>query len=100
MQLSDSLEVGIGLSFIFFLSSLVLASIHEMIETVLKARGKYLFDGICELFNDPARLADGERIAKVIYQHPLVRGLMQGDVSQPDFRKKLPTFPHATSPLP
>jgi predicted chitinase len=92
MQLSDSLEVGIGLSFIFFLSSLVLASIHEMIETVLKARGKYLFDGICELFNDPARLADGERIAKVIYQHPLVRGLMQGDVSQPDFRKKLPSY--------
>ena len=53
MHVSDALEVGIGLSFIFFIASLVLASIHEMIETVLKARGKYLFQGVVELFDDP-----------------------------------------------
>ena len=94
MQFSDSLEVGIGLSFIFFLSSLVLASIHEMIETVFKARGRYLFDGICELFNDPLSTVavGGESVAKTIYQHPLIRGLMRGDVGKPNFRKHLPSY--------
>jgi hypothetical protein len=93
MQISDSLEVGIGLSFIFFLSSLVLASIHEMIETVIKARGKFLFDGVIELFNDPKASAVGvETLVKTLYQHPLIRGLMHGDVSQPDFRNRLPSY--------
>ena len=97
MQISDSLEVGIGLSFIFFLSSLVLASIHEMIETVLKARGRYLFNGVIELFDDCAKqtgqaIPTGEAITKVIYQHPLIRGLMRGDVSQAGFKKNLPSY--------
>ncbi|MBA2934736.1 hypothetical protein HZF05_11575 [Sphingomonas sp. CGMCC 1.13654] len=93
MQVSDSLEVGIGLSFIFFLSSLVLTSVHEMIETVLKARGSNLYNGIMEMFSDPAKGKDGLQEAKAVYQHPLIRGLMRGDVAQPGFNMKdLPSY--------
>jgi hypothetical protein len=96
MPFSDSLEVGIGLSFIFFLSSLVLASIHELIEVVAKARGQYLFNGIIELLDDPNLVfgpaRSGEAFTKIIYHHPVIRGLMHGDVSQPGFIRKLPSY--------
>src|ERR1700761_1682910 len=92
MQISDSLEVGIGLSFIFFLSSLVLASIHELIETVLKARGANLFNGIVEMLHDPKIVKSGEQAAKTLYEHPLIRSLMRGDVSQANFKKNLPSY--------
>jgi len=110
MPFSDSLEVGIGLSFIFFLSSLVLASIHEMIEIITKTRGKYLFDGIAELLDDPklplpvmpppesgkpapTPVRSGETSAEIIYQHPVIRGLMQGDITKlTAFRRNLPSY--------
>jgi hypothetical protein len=109
MPFSDSLEVGIGLSFIFFLSSLVLASIHEMIEIVTKTRGKYLFDGIAELLDDPklprkvtapatgtpaaAQVSSGQTVAETIYQHPVIRGLMKGDITKLTWcRRNLPSY--------
>lgn len=91
MQLSDSLEVAIGLSFMFFLTSLVLASVHEAIEAVMKARGKYLFAGIQELLRGKTA-EDVEATAKTIYSHPLIQGLMRGGVDDPNFRRNLPSY--------
>lgn len=91
MALSDSLEVAIGLSFIFFLASLVLASIHEGIECMAKARGKYLFRGITELFgSDEGR--SGESIARAIYRHPTLQGMMRGTVETAAAGNKLPSY--------
>lgn len=88
MQLSDSLEVAIGLSFMFFLASIVLASVHEMIETVLKARGAFLFRGVEELLG-----GKGAGVARDVYTHPLIQGLMQGNVDQAGLiRRNLPSY--------
>ena len=92
MPISDSLEVAIGLSFIFFLSSLVLASIHEMLETLLKARAKYLWNGIIELLNDPDTANSGRNVAIKLYLHPLIQGLMRGNINDKNLFSKLPSY--------
>lgn len=93
MQISDSLEVAIGLSFIFFLASIVLASIHEMLETVFKARGIYLYDGIVQLFTGSGtETRTSDDLAKEIYRHPLIEGLVKGTVDAPSFARNKPSY--------
>jgi hypothetical protein len=71
---SVSLEVAIGLIFIFILVSIICSTIREGIEALLKTRAAYLEHGIRELLQD----AEGKGIARSIYEHPLISGLYPG----------------------
>lgn len=62
------LEVGIGLTFMFLLVSLLCSAMREMIEAALKSRATDLEKGIIEILGargDPALLAG-------FYKHPLI----------------------------
>lgn len=92
MLFPDSLEVAIGVSFVFLLLSFVLASVHEAIETVLKTRGRRLLDGITEMLASGGA-DDGKDAARVVYTHPLLQGLLRGTADGAiDARSKLPSY--------
>lgn len=61
-----ALEIGIALSFVFFLLSLIVSAVNEWIAGVLKLRAKTLSKGLVGM------LGDGD-VAKSIFDHPLVR---------------------------
>lgn len=69
---SPVLDVAFGLSFVFFLLSVISSAIGEGIAWGMKQRSKTLEKGLKGMFGDPD-------FGKEIYQHPLV---------QPDLRPK------------
>ena len=73
MQFSDTLEVAIGLSFVFLLLSLIMTALQESVESLMKVRSKRLFQGFIELLNDPQRRETAAGVVKVLYEHPLAR---------------------------
>lgn len=93
MRLSDSLEVAIGLSFVFLVASLVLTSVREAIEAVTKLRGRTMFRGIAEMLHDrDLGIGNAEALARALYRHPLISGLMKGTVDDPDYLRNLPSY--------
>ncbi|MET0298457.1 MAG: hypothetical protein ABW036_01805 [Flavitalea sp.] len=68
---SATLDVIIGIIFIFMLVSIICSCIREGIEAFLKTRSAYLEAGIRELLNDK----DGTGLAKAFYTHPLIHSL-------------------------
>jgi hypothetical protein len=71
---SDTLEVAIGMCFIFLSVSLICTAVREGLESLLKMRAMDLERGVRELLNDP----DGTTIAKTFYDHPLIYSLFSG----------------------
>ncbi|MGV3618702.1 MAG: hypothetical protein ACO1SV_25550 [Fimbriimonas sp.] len=71
---SETLDVAIGMIFVFILVSIVCSAVREGIESVLKTRAAYLNYGIRELLNDVA----SQGLAKSFYDHPLISGLFSG----------------------
>lgn len=71
---SDTLDVAIGIIFLFLMLSLICSAINELIEVALKNRAKDLDRGICELLSDPNALT----IVPKLYAHPLISGLYKG----------------------
>ena len=69
------LDVAIGLILMYLLLSLLCSSISEALETVLKNRSRQLERGIREILDDP----DGSKVTHLVYNHPLISGLFQGD---------------------
>ncbi len=65
---SDTLEVVIGLVFIYFIMSLLCSTVTEWIARFIAMRAKTLQDGINKLLND-------EKLKDKIFAHPLVKGL-------------------------
>jgi hypothetical protein len=63
---SPVLEIAIGLSFIFFLLSVIASAVSEAIAGVINLRGKTLLAGIKGMIGDV-------EIAKAVFDHPLVR---------------------------
>src|SRR4051812_46861192 len=88
---SDLLEIAIGLVFVFLLTSLVVSALNELLASMLKARGKTLWQGIARLLPtgtaNPQGLRDttstaaehadatARDFANALYNHPLVDGL-------------------------
>ena len=72
---SATLEIALGMIFVFLLLSVVCSTINEWIASVLNLRGKTLQSGIRRLLEDP----DGQLLARKFYEHPLVKGLGRGD---------------------
>lgn len=70
---STALEVGIGLALTFLLFSLLLSSLQEGIEALLKGRAKALERAIWQLLDDT-----GGDITKRLYEHPLIYSLFPG----------------------
>ncbi|HEV2721806.1 MAG TPA: hypothetical protein VG323_17435 [Thermoanaerobaculia bacterium] len=69
---SDTLDVAIGLVFIYLMVSFVCSAATELIEVILKNRPRKLFQGIAELLS-----SSDEWVAK-IYNDPLVSSLYKG----------------------
>lgn len=72
---SETLEVAIGLAFMFFILSLMLTSAREILEGWLQTRAIHLERGVRELLKDET----GEGLARDLYGHPLVSSLFRGD---------------------
>ena len=84
---SDTLDVAVGLIFLFLLLSLVCSSIKEALETVLKYRARFLYRGIVELFGG----ADRTDMVDAFYLHPIINALFPGPYN-PNHRGNLPAY--------
>lgn len=72
---SATIEIAIGMIFIFLLLSLVCSTINEWIASIFNLRGKTLQSGIRRLLEDP----EGQWLAGEFYNHPIIRGLSRGE---------------------
>src|SRR5438067_1710193 len=68
---SSTIEVAIGLAFLFLLLSLVASTLTEWVARIAAMRSNTLATGIRTLLQDPT----GSGIAKLLYAHPLIKGL-------------------------
>jgi hypothetical protein len=102
---SDSLEVAIGIIFVYLLMSSLATAAREAFEGFLKKRGQYLELGLKELFfhdTDPAKIRTPDQtfLAR-FYNHHLIFSLYQGNYIPPcagpntlsqQGRKNLPSY--------
>ncbi|MFT7584868.1 MAG: hypothetical protein ACI9EW_001291, partial [Cellvibrionaceae bacterium] len=79
---SATLEVILGMIFIFLLLSVICSTINEWISASLNLRAKTMQSGIRRLLEDP----DGQYLAKQFYDHPLIKGLSRNN------QKVLPSY--------
>src|ERR1043166_7273217 len=63
---SDTLDVAIGLVFVYLVVSLVCSAAAELVEMLMKQRGKHLYDGVVSLLQSEA---------PNLYKQPLVQSL-------------------------
>lgn len=68
---SVTLEVAIGLFFVFLIVSLLCSELNEIIAAVVNLRAKFLHKGITGLFNE------NEKLVRDFYESPLIKGLSQ-----------------------
>jgi len=67
----DTLDVAIGLVFVYLMVSFVCSAAAEVVELIWKERPRTLHDGIVELI--------GSDFVQKFYEHPLVTALYQND---------------------
>ena len=72
---SETLEIIIGLVFIYWLLSLFCSGINETISSIVSMRAKDLEKAIRNLLDDP----EGAALAKDFYNHSLIRPLSKRD---------------------
>lgn len=71
-----ALDVAIGLIFVYLVLSLICSALNETISSVFSWRAKFLREGIANLL-DPDDRANGEKLMKQLYGHPLVNALIR-----------------------
>ena len=81
----DTLDVAIGLVFVYLMVSFVCSAAVELVEVFLKARPRKLLEGIREL------LKSDNTFVKMIYDDPLVNALFKGEFEKAD-PTKLPSY--------
>src|SRR5258707_1136311 len=89
---STTLEVAIGMAFIYLLLSLFCTAINEAIAGFLGSRAKNLEKGIKSLFTDGLKtaatkdangvLVQGVTLAEAIYDHGLIQSLYRSKLSE------------------
>lgn len=84
---STTLDVAIGIVFLFVFVSLIATAVREAIEAVQKTRALDLERGMREILSDP----DGTMITKMLYDHPLISALFSGTYN-PQKLKESPTL--------
>src|SRR5438067_9576368 len=72
---SATIDIAIGIVFVFLLVSLIASTINEIILSYLNMRGKDLLRGIKTLLND----TDATGLVKKIYEHGQIFGLFEGE---------------------
>jgi hypothetical protein len=87
---SDVLDVGIGMSLLFLMMSLIATAVREAIEGMLKHRSKNLEQGLREMLNDttPGNYAG---LVGDLYRHPLINSLYRGTLEQAK-KRGLPSY--------
>ena len=70
MDSLNSLDIAIGLIFVFLVLSLIVTAINEWIAQAAALRSKTLKEGIRQLLSD-----DSGDLADKLYQHPLIKSL-------------------------
>ena len=78
---SDVLEVGIGMSLLFLMMSMIATAIREGIEGLLKHRSKDLEQGLREMLND-TKTGNYSGLVGQLYQHPLINSLYRGTLDK------------------
>ena len=68
----DTLDVLIGVVFVFLLVSLMASAAVEIFEAIRKRRARFLWEVIGELLRDP-------KLVEALYNHPLINGLYKGN---------------------
>lgn len=81
---SETLEVGIGMAFLFLLMSLICTGIKEWIEGVLKWRAMDLERALRTLLDD-----NSGRLSAYFFSHPLIASLYQGSYDPGRLKKSL-----------
>lgn len=86
---SQILEVAIGMVFVYFVLSMICSSVNEWIASRLSMRAKCLEKAIKNLLThsvseNPASVSGFADVKKLFYEHPLIKGLMDGN--------KLPSY--------
>jgi len=71
----QTLDIAIGLVFIYFVLSIICTAANEMIAGWLKLRAENLEDGIRNLLKDPQK----PELAEKFLAHPLIKSLCRGD---------------------
>jgi hypothetical protein len=89
---SNTLEVAIGIVFVYLLLSLFCTAVNESIAATIQQRGKNLKAGLQNLLNDP----DFTGLAQQLYSHGLVCGVSK-DATNPAKPNRLPSYLSPTS---
>ncbi len=84
---SETVDVALGLVFLFLLVSLICSSIKEALETVLNHRARDLRRGIQELLGE----RDNAGLVADFYNHPLIKALYRGPYN-PQKSANLPSY--------
>ena len=72
-----ALEVVIGLTFVYFVLSLICSAVTESIASRRGWRAAKLEDGVKNLLSGSSKLSpEGEALAKDVYDHPLIQALI------------------------
>lgn len=69
-------DVAVGLIFVYVVLALVCSTLNETIASIFSWRASYLREGVANLL-DPANKSNGQELAKTLYAHPLVNGLIR-----------------------
>ena len=73
-----ALEVVIGLSFVYFVLSLICSAVTEAIASRLEWRAQTLEQGIKNLLSGSEEITStGRQLASEVYDHPLIQGLIR-----------------------
>lgn len=75
----STLEVVLGLSFVYFVLSLICSHINEILAGMFKLRARDLAGGIANLVCDP-------QVAEAVLKHPLIKALGNDNAESPPVR--------------
>src|SRR5471030_1050115 len=76
---SDVLDVGIGMSLLFLMMSLIATAIREAVEGWMKSRSTDLEKGLREMLDDRGNF---EGMIGQFYNHPLISSLYRGTLAE------------------
>jgi hypothetical protein len=80
-----ALEVVIGLSFVYFVLSLICSAVAESISTLRGLRARTLEEGIMNLLSGTeAMTGEGQRLTESIFGHPLIEALRRPKEPKPN----------------
>jgi hypothetical protein len=82
---STTLEVAIGLSFVYLLLALFCTTVNEWLAGLLKTRGKLLAQGVRQLLDGQPHGEASAYFLSAFYSHPLVTGMMTKDGQHPSY---------------